>query len=234
VIADLMDRLVEAAWGQYSNGEVAKLTHRLVDAMSNSVNNLWIVEGSEAVLQQAITNDEAYFSYGKGESAYTYVQKDGKWRVVLNKNKMGEMHEAHVQKILERAGFEILESKLRGNQGIDLLAIKRDEKGEIEKLWVLECEATGKPKTNYPSLSDTKKGKQLESTWIAEKMIQMYNKGGELRENAILMRQNLDKLKSFIAFEKEGINSWKHQDRVPDFDPVVIEEILQKENWEGW
>ena len=43
------------------------------------------------------------------------------------------------------------------------------------------------------------------------------------------MRENLDKIKPIVAFEKKGINSWAHQDRVPTYSAQEVEEILGRE-----
>jgi len=145
---------------------------------------------------------------------------------------MGEIHEKHVEKILQRAGFEIIDAKLPGNTGIDILAVKKNESGEVVNILIVECKATGQDSVNQPRLSNTKKGKQLSSTWIAEKIEKMYLQEGT-REAAILLRENLDKAKPVIAFQKNGLNSWAHQDRLPEFKPQEVKEILE-ENLPEW
>jgi len=125
----------------------------------------------------------------------------------------------------------VIDVKLPGNTGIDILAVKKNADGEVVSIWVVECKATGQESVKRPKLSKTNLGKQLESTWIAEKMRKMYNQGGHLRESAILMKNNLDKMKTVVAFQKDGLNSWAHQDVVPEFNPIVVREILAKENW---
>lgn len=230
-ITEKLLALEDHGWSQVTDATVASSTYELVELMSKSVGNLWIQNLAE-VSTEAVVNDQANFSdREKGESADNILKKDGKLKLEINRAAMGEQHESYVKKELEKTGHEVLDAKLPGNTGIDILAVKRDENGNVVDVLVVECKATGQDSVNKPKLSNTKAGKQLESSWIAEKMRKMYEQGGALREAAILMRKNLDKVKTMIAFEKHGENSWAHQDRVPEFDAALVEELLKKYNW---
>lgn len=231
-IADKLDVLVQQAWGQVRDCTVATTARDLIELMSKSVSNLWVKGTGESLIDEAVATDRGiYFEWSKKDSVYTVVEKDGKFKSVANKVAMSEIHETHVRKILERQGFEVVDVKLPGNTGIDILAVKKNADGAVASIWVVECKATGQESVKRPRLSKTKVGKQLESGWIAEKMRKMYQQGGQLREAAILMRKNLDKIKTVVAFQKDGLNSWAHQDVVPEFDHVVVGELLKKENW---
>ena len=232
--------LIQQAWGGTSNEQVAKSTHQLVKLMSESVLNLYIQSPAESFIEDAVLADQgAIFELaedGKVESAYNVIIKNGKTRFEVKRAVMGGMFETQVEKMLQRLGFQILESKLKSNHGIDLLAVKRNEIGEVEKVFVVECKATGKSDKTV-TLAKTKAGKQLSSTWIAKKIADMYKQGAKnknLRESAILMRKNLDKLRPIVAFQKNGVGSINQKDQraVPEFDPAIVEALLKKEKWE--
>eukprot|EP00761_Pharyngomonas_kirbyi_P004450 gb/GECH01004455.1/.p1 GENE.gb/GECH01004455.1/~~gb/GECH01004455.1/.p1 ORF type:complete len:2081 (+),score=202.62 gb/GECH01004455.1/:1-6243(+) len=227
--------LIDRAWGQYSDETVAKTLHKLVGLMSQSVTNLRVENKVESPIDEKIeAQKEMFVKYSQTKTPFHFVDKGGKYRSELNKAAMAELHESHVRKILKQRGHEIIDAKLPSNTGIDILTVKRNAFGEVIKMLVVECKATFQKNVKFPKLSKTKAGKQLESSWIAEKMNKMYEQGGELREAAILMRKNLNKIETVIAFEKDGLNSWAHQDRVPVFNPAEVERLLQKANWDGW
>ena len=226
--------LAEHGWSQMTDATVAKTTHDLAKLLSESVSNLWVEDKAEALIDKAVAEDEAvHFEWDKRASAYRMVEKNGKLRLATNKGAMGEIHEAHVRKILQQRGFEVIDAKLPGNTGMDILAVKRDASGQVVRVWVVECKATGQDRVNSPHFSNTKKGKQLTSTWVAEKIEKMYRQGGHLRASAIMLRKNLAQVRTVVAFQKQGINSWAHQNRVPEFKPQQVEDILQ-ENVPEW
>lgn len=228
-IAAKLQSLVENGWSQLTDGTVAQTTNELVKLMSESVCNLWVEGLAEALIDQSVAADKAIFlEWSEQDKAYSIIEEDGKYKTVVNRAAMGEIHESYIEKMLRRCGYEIVDAKLPGNTGIDILAVKRNAAGEVVRILVVECKATMQEKVNNPRLSNTKKGKQLSNTWIAEKITKMYKQGGDLREKAILLRKNLAKAKPVVAFQKNGINSWAHQNRVPEFHPEVVEEIVQK------
>eukprot|EP01094_Clydonella_sp_ATCC50884_P021407 TRINITY_DN4709_c0_g1_i2.p1 TRINITY_DN4709_c0_g1~~TRINITY_DN4709_c0_g1_i2.p1 ORF type:complete len:368 (-),score=51.12 TRINITY_DN4709_c0_g1_i2:157-1260(-) len=130
--------LVERGWSQMSDTSVAQTAHTLMKLMSESVHKLWVEDGAESLIDNAISADTPLMlEHGASESAYRIVEQDGKFRSLVNKAAMGNIHEGHVKKILVRCGYDIVEAKLPGNTGIDILAVKRNERGDIcASLWL--------------------------------------------------------------------------------------------------
>lgn len=64
---------------------------------------------------------------------------------------------------LKKNGWEVMDTKC-GTNGIDILAVKRDEEGKISSMRVEECKA------NSSKLGDTKSGKQMSDNWIKNNM----------------------------------------------------------------
>jgi hypothetical protein len=66
---------------------------------------------------------------------------------------------------------EIHAPKLRGDQGIDLIAIRRNAQGAIEDVRIIEVKTHRG--SNFAHMSETKHGKQMSRNWLAEKFKQM-------------------------------------------------------------
>jgi Holliday junction resolvase-like predicted endonuclease len=84
---------------------------------------------------------------------------------------------------LELRGYEVLNAKLAGNKGIDLIAIKRDGTGALSDVRLVEV------KTHYgsgkPRLGQTQHGLQTSRTWFADRLERLRSEGPEGRRLAL-------------------------------------------------
>jgi hypothetical protein len=79
--------------------------------------------------------------------------------------------------------YEVADSKIRGNQGIDLIAIKRDAVGVPTDIRLIEV------KTHYgidtPHLGQTRHGLQTSRTWFADRLRQLRSSGSDGKARAL-------------------------------------------------
>lgn len=106
------------------------------------------------------------------------------------------------------------------------MALKTNAAGAVERILVVECKATTRI-DGTAALSRTNHGRQLEHGWVAKKMNNMYQQGGALRDSAVLMRANMDKVRSVVAFQKRGHTNWANQAKTPKFDATAVERLLE-------
>lgn len=84
---------------------------------------------------------------------------------------------------LQVSGYEVLPSKLPGNRGIDLIAVKRNAAGTLTDVRLVEV------KTRYdgskPSLARTTHGPQTSRQWLASRLRDLRSMGEEGRKLAL-------------------------------------------------
>jgi hypothetical protein len=85
---------------------------------------------------------------------------------------VGDWGESLVEETLKLQGYEVHQVKLPGNQGIDRIAIKRLETGEIFDARIVEVKTH---RGAMPRLGDTLSGKQMSEQWIADRLEAMRN-----------------------------------------------------------
>jgi hypothetical protein len=80
-------------------------------------------------------------------------------------------------------GYEVLDGKLAGNKGIDLIGIKRDAVGTLTDVRLVEV------KTHYgngkPRLAETQHGIQTSRKWFTDRLMKLRSRGGEGRSLAL-------------------------------------------------
>ncbi len=89
------------------------------------------------------------------------------WRRTL-----GDWGESLAEHTLRLQGYDVHQVKLPGNQGIDRIAIKRYETGEVFDLRIVEVKAHRGTKAK---LDDTKSGPQLSEGWTRDRLEAMKN-----------------------------------------------------------
>jgi Holliday junction resolvase-like predicted endonuclease len=91
------------------------------------------------------------------------VRTAGTWR-----QGVGQFGESLVAGFLRLRGYEIIDMKLPGNRGIDLVAVKRAAEGTLSDVRLIEV------KTHYgsgkPQLGQTRIGAQMSREWLADRL----------------------------------------------------------------
>jgi Holliday junction resolvase-like predicted endonuclease len=91
--------------------------------------------------------------------------------------------ETLAEESLRLRGYEVINHKLPGNQGIDLIAVKRSASGAVADIRLVEV------KTHYgrsvPRLGRTQAGVQMSRTWLAEKLLELRSTGPDGRRLAL-------------------------------------------------
>ncbi len=91
------------------------------------------------------------------------VRTAGVWR-----QGVGRFGESLAGGSLRLRGYEVIDMKLPGNQGIDLVAVKRSAAGSVADLRLIEV------KTHYgsskPHLGQTRVGTQMSREWLADRL----------------------------------------------------------------
>jgi hypothetical protein len=91
--------------------------------------------------------------------------------------------ESLVRGVLTLRGYEVADSKIGGNRGIDLVAIKRDIAGVPADIRLIEV------KTHYgidaPHLGQTRHGVQTSRAWFADRLRQLRSRGDDGRALAL-------------------------------------------------
>jgi RHS repeat-associated protein len=95
-------------------------------------------------------------SYALGRNSLGWIDPLG--TIGLN-TQVGDALEAKRVKQLKKDGWTVLDTKC-GSNGIDILAVQKNKKGEITAMRIEECKA------NSSKLADTKNGKQMSQKWI--------------------------------------------------------------------
>ena len=84
---------------------------------------------------------------------------------------------------LRLRGYEVLDSKLSGNKGIDLIAIKRSPDGSLVDVRLVEVKAHSG--VGNPKLGVTKDGLQTSRRWFARRLLKLRSRGDEGRQLAL-------------------------------------------------
>jgi hypothetical protein len=91
--------------------------------------------------------------------------------------------EGLVSHSLKLRGYEVLDSKVSGNRGIDLIAVKRDPTGALSDVRLVEVKThygTGKPR-----LGQTRHGLQTSRQWFSDRLRQLRSQGEDGRSLAL-------------------------------------------------
>ena len=95
---------------------------------------------------------------------------------------LGAFGESLAKAQLTSRGYDVQTIKLRANQGIDLVAIKRSATAQITDVKLVEVKTTYS--TGDIKLSITKHGAQLSRSWLANRLLQLRSTGSSGRELA--------------------------------------------------
>jgi len=90
--------------------------------------------------------------------------------------------ESLVSGSLKLRGYEVLNSKVEGNQGIDLIAIKRNAAGTITDIRLIEVKAHYND--GLPHLGQTRYGLQTSRRWFDGRLLALSSRGDEGRRLA--------------------------------------------------
>jgi curved DNA-binding protein CbpA len=145
---------------------------------------------------------------GERKSAHEQVPR------TADRRTKGVAGEAAGAKTLERAGYNILPSKLPGNQGFDHVGIKRNADGSIKKILIVESKYSG---TGDFRLNKTAtKGQQMSKRWIEKTISTMQmSEDPAIQATARILHDNKDKwvLRGNVL-KPNGTNAWGKPTRV--------------------
>jgi hypothetical protein len=106
------------------------------------------------------------------------VRTAGAWRQGL-----GRFGESLAGGSLQLRGYEVIDMKLPGNRGIDLVTVKRSAAGTVTDIRLIEV------KTHYgssrPHLGQTRVGKQMSRQWLADRLRALRASGEQGRKLAL-------------------------------------------------
>jgi Holliday junction resolvase-like predicted endonuclease len=106
------------------------------------------------------------------------VRTAGAWRQGL-----GRFGESLASGFLRLRGYEVIDMKLPGNRGIDLVAVKRTATGTLSDVRLIEV------KTHYgsgkPQLGQTRVGTQMSRQWLADRLRTLRASGEQGRKLAL-------------------------------------------------
>ena len=106
------------------------------------------------------------------------VRTAGVWR-----QEVGRFGESLASGSLQLRGYEVIDTKLPGNRGIDLVAVKRNADGILVDVRLIEV------KTHYgkngPRLGQTRVGPQMSRQWLADRLRALRASGEKGRKLAL-------------------------------------------------
>jgi hypothetical protein len=120
----------------------------------------------------------------------------------------GKLGEAAGVAALTRAGYELLPTKINGNQGFDHVGVLRNPDGSIKEICIVESKYS---QSGNFRLAQSSKGKQMGKDWIAATLRQMTGSDDpSLQETARLIQQNEDKVVvRGHVLDGDMVNRWK-------------------------
>jgi hypothetical protein len=96
---------------------------------------------------------------------------------------MGRFGESLARESLRLRGYEVVDTKLPGNRGIDLMGVKRTPAGTISDMKLAEVKAHyGSSK---PRLGQTRVGRQMSRQWLADRLRALRASGAQGRRLAL-------------------------------------------------
>lgn len=98
------------------------------------------------------------------------TESQGTRTIAYWKTNVGQWGESVVEQTLKIRGFNVLEIKSNGNQGIDRIAVKYNRSGELIDVRIIEVKTH---RTNSIKLAETKYGKQMSRDWLVKKLKDM-------------------------------------------------------------
>tara|TARA_Y100000588_G_scaffold368445_1_gene436353 strand:- start:697 stop:1221 length:525 start_codon:yes stop_codon:yes gene_type:complete len=130
----------------------------------------------------------------------------------LKNQTLGWIAEQRGIKTLQRAGYEIIDSKLPGNKGFDITAIKRAAGGEIKEIMIAESKysANGRVKLARYKDADNLPFLQMDDQWIRGVTNKMGRSGNaKLRELGNLISKNEGLVKRQLnVLDASGKTKW--------------------------
>ena len=106
------------------------------------------------------------------------VRTAGVWR-----QGVGRFGESLASGSLSLRGYEVIDLKLSGNRGIDLVAVKRTNAGSVTDIRLVEV------KTHYgrtvPHLGQTRVGAQMSRQWLLDRLLALRSSGEKGRKLAL-------------------------------------------------
>lgn len=106
------------------------------------------------------------------------VRTAGAWR-----QGVGRFGESLATGSLRLRGYEVIDLKLPGNRGIDLVAVKRSASGTVTDIRLVEVKAhSGK---SGPRLAQTRVGTQMSRQWLADRLRALRSSGEQGRKLAL-------------------------------------------------
>lgn len=143
----------------------------------------WIATGLFAVLHGATVHAQAVTAPVGSPVDHPLVaahpvRTAGAWR-----QGVGRFGESLASGSLRLRGYEVIDMKLPGNRGIDLVAVKRTATGTVGDIRLIEV------KTHYgsriPHLGQTLAGTQMSRLWLVDRLRSLRNSGEEGRRLAL-------------------------------------------------
>ncbi len=136
---------------------------------------------------------------------------------------------------LQLHGYEVLDMKLPGNHGIDLVAFKRSATGAVTDIRLVEVKAHYGP--GRPRLGQTRVGTQMSRQWLADRLRALRSSGEQGRQLAL----DISRFRKAegIPLERLGevhdvnLRTWKYTIRHPismaeRTGPMSIQRLLNK------
>jgi hypothetical protein len=131
---------------------------------------------------------------------------------------LGWIAEKRGMKTLERAGYEVIESKLPGNKGFDAIGIKRAANGEVQDIMILESKFSAKGGVKLARYKGGRGGtyQQMSDEWIRGVLDRMKrSRNEELRKLSKLVSRNESIVKRQInVLDQHGKTMW-FPDKIP-------------------
>lgn len=188
---------------------------------------------AKGAAKTAVEVESPMLTFVREPSPFDVVRlKNGKTQLKVNKQRLGELHEAKTGRQLEGLGMQLKPSTFGANNGFDKVAVKYGSGGQVERVMIVECKAsstisaTSRQKPSFGTLRNGER--QMTNEWVASRLNAMHKQGGELQQTAELVAQNLDKTRTVLAVERQGINNWspRAQDWLPKFDAEIVGSLL--------
>ncbi|MEI8321441.1 MAG: hypothetical protein WCG05_05520 [Alphaproteobacteria bacterium] len=110
---------------------------------------------------------------------------------------------------LQGNGYQILESKLPGNRGIDVVAIKRHPNGDIKDILVVESKYRTSGNVKLPHTKNA--GQQMSDGWIDIKIKEMKGAASlKIKDTGDLLHSNQHLIRRKVnVLDGKGVHNWE-------------------------
>ena len=145
-----------------------------------------------------------------GLNAFAYVPDPLTWDDPLGLKTDGQIAgddlEAKRKKSMQKNGFEVIDTKVGSNNGIDLLGVKRDSSGKITAVRIEECKA------GQGDLGTTVDGKkQMSPEWIKDNLDKAKKQAKQ--DGDCVKEAQITEVENFMAANPSGVQKvLVHQD----------------------